>query len=196
MIRVGFDLDGTVVDVSKLYHDFNQWCVRRGVVDRTIDKSKYPFDDQFPGLARSELDAFNESIASRWTKEYPIRPGVQELFKALLEAGVEPVFITARGTIGGYGDYSDAQAIDDTKAMLYKAGLSEYEVYFTNNKVLTMSQNGVSVLIDDSPDELRLAKKSHKIMIFDNEYNRDVEGERIYNFKVKSFMRTLGRVII
>lgn len=109
--------------------------------------------------------------------EAELLEGSLEVIEKLIENGDKVFFVTAR-----------QKAIENiTKEWLKKVGLDKIETYSldgNDSKVLTAKKLNCTYFIEDDPNNAtNLLNEGISVILLDNNYNKDVEGEKLIRVK-------------
>lgn len=174
---VDIDLDGVCADYTSGLLKFLE--LRDGLDLRAIPEpdnynlaksTGWPFRD-----SREFLDAHREAVLDGLYSKLPIYPGVSDALKMLSNNHVHIRIVTHRLFISGL----HRKVVNDTSEWLDKHNIPFMSLCFLGVKDSLIA----NLHIDDSPsiiEELQLAKK--RTLIFDQPYNQDVPGERMYDW--------------
>lgn len=110
-LRIGFDLDGTLADLSSIYHEYEQSIF--GEASDALENNENETDDEQSNKEKLKLaraasnrrDSVWRALRNTpdfWTLLKPIEPGtIRELYEATLANGWEVFFITQRPKTAG-----------------------------------------------------------------------------------------------
>ena len=165
MIRIGIDVDGVILDymnVVRAYAELYDYCDlhKNGIRDREALKVKQRYD-----WTAEELKYFADKYFIELTKVTPFNPLAIEIIKKLRDEGYELCIISNRGLI-----HKEASTI--VEEMFEKSGLI-FDEYFweTSDKTKVCLENGISIIIDDSPNVCEDANKNGITALYFREKN-------------------------
>lgn len=171
-MRIGIDLDNSALEFqghwADRYHEwFNVWV--------------YP--DQWDALTSATHFEDNDewfrwaSVAGVW-RDMPWVPGACGFIDRALTFGHQVMFLTARNDVG---------AIQQTLEWFATIPFSNPSLYRFPAELRTgMSRKSVvpcGIYFDDAPHVLEeLVGAGKNVVVFDRPWNRDVEGQRLYDW--------------
>jgi 5'(3')-deoxyribonucleotidase len=167
---LGVDLDGVCGDHTAAFRRVA--AAELGVdPDSLPDQTTWNFhewglDDQgFLDLHRKGV------LEHRMFRDMPVIDGCADALWRLSDAGVWIRLITHRL----YANWGHAVAVGDTVAWLDAAGIPYRDLCFLGNK----PQVEAHIYVDDAPHNVAaLRAEGNHVVVFDQPYNRDVEGPR------------------
>jgi 5'-nucleotidase len=167
---LGVDLDGVCGDHTAAFRE----VVAR---ERGIDPASLPEQRSWNfyewGLDDEQFDALHRRgiLEHRMFRTMPVIEGCAETLWRLSDAGVWIRLITHRL----YTNWGHAVAVADTVAWLDEHGIPYRDLCFLGQK----PQVEADVYIDDAPHNIAALRGSDSpVIVFDQPYNRDVDGPR------------------
>jgi len=177
MVKIGIDVDGVILDymnVVRAYAELYDYCDlhKNGIRDREALKVKQRYD-----WTPEELKYFADKYFVELTKITPYNPLAIEIITRLKDEGYELYVISNRGLI-----HQEAGTI--VKEMFEKSGLV-FDKYFweTSDKTKVCLENGISIIIDDSPNVCEDAVKNGITALYFREKNSKklLETSKLYD---------------
>jgi 5'-nucleotidase len=167
---LGVDLDGVCGDHTEAFRQVV--AAERGIDPVTLpDQTSWNYyewgldDDTFLALHRRGV------LEHRMFRTMPVIEGAADALWRLSDAGVWIRLITHRL----YANWGHAVAVADTVAWLDASGIPYRDLCFLGNK----PQVEAHVYVDDAPHNIAaLRAEGNDVIVFDQSYNRDVEGPR------------------
>lgn len=135
----------------------------------------------------TDLNFWRENIFD-YAKNNPVIPGASENIKKLREDGHEIFIITARWlTAMDAKIYVDQEAKETGERMrnVVKAWLAKNNIIYDHiifsgeNKEMSILENHIDVMIEDSPSNLMQLSKLTKMICMDWPYNRNIKNDSI-----------------
>lgn len=167
---LGVDLDGVCGDHSEAFR-------RVVAAERGIDPASLPEQRSWNyhewGLDDEEFERLHRVgiLEHRMFRTMPVIPGCAEALWRLSDAGVWIRLITHRL----YANWGHAVAVGDTVAWLDDHGIPYRDLCFLGQK----PQVEADAYIDDAPHNiLALRETGSAVIVFDQPYNRDLDGLR------------------
>ena len=167
---LGVDLDGVVGDYTA--------ALRTVVAERTgVDPESLPLERSWDfrewGLSPEEFEQHHRAavLEHRIFRTMPVMPGAAEALWRLSDAGVWIRIITHRL----YVNWGHATAVADTVAWLDASGIPYRDLCFLGAK----PQVEADCYVEDAPHNVAaLRSTGAHVILFDQPYNRDVDGPR------------------
>lgn len=181
------DLDGVCADYTEA---MRQWLVRAGrmAADTFPDMSKYEMTlaTGWPFSTVEEYkQAHKEAEADHLYATMPVINGVPEALQRLADAHVYIRVVTHRLFVSGQHQI----VVSDTAKWLDDNHIPYMSLCFTGLKD-TMH---ASIHIDDSPANiLALRQAGEHVVVFDQPYNRDLDGPRLRAWNDESVSKLLA----
>lgn len=176
-MNIGIDLDGVCYPFVEDLHAF---AVVSGYDPKTLTwpKSWNFFIDQWGWTMDEYFEVFGEGVRRGrifWDNEP--EPGCVPALTKLRDEGHSVTIITQRDHPDPRISYKMRKA---TLYWLHYANIPHDNVMFTNGR---KSDRGLDVLLDDAPHNIRSHQEAGEpVIIFDQPWNREVEGLRAYNW--------------
>lgn len=177
-MRIGIDIDGVLTDIERAILDYgSKFCYEHNL-PQNIKIGEYEDKDTFYWTVEQSEKFWNEYIIEYFTK-YPPRNFASEVTKQLKKEENEIYIITARN---GWGVPKEQVS----KIQEYtKQWLKENQIYYdkmiftTGSKLPYCKENGIDIMIEDSPTNIADIAKEIPVICFHNAYNAKVEGKNI-----------------
>lgn len=192
---LGVDLDGVVADYENGFRDFV--ASRKNIepasipiaTDWSLTRSGWPIADEAEFL---QLHRDAVTSARLFANLNPIS-GASEALWALSDAGIRIRIVTHRLVV----NFSHAPAVMDTVAFLDTWNIPYRDICFVRDK----ADVGCDLIVDDAPhniEALRAARGDDAAMVYDQPYNRHIQGLRARNWSdvVSEVSRRTGRDIM
>jgi 5'(3')-deoxyribonucleotidase len=171
---LGVDLDGVCGDHTAAFR--RVVAAERGVDAASLpDQTTWNFhewgldDDAFLEVHRRGV------LEHRMFRDMPVMDGCADALWRLSDAGVWIRLITHRL----YANWGHAVAVGDTVAWLDDSAIPYRDLCFLGHK----PQVEAHVYVDDAPHNVAaLRAQGNVVIVFDQPYNRDLEGPRAHNW--------------
>lgn len=178
-MNIGIDIDGVLLDFereavnlgTKMSVEEN-WPIK-------IDLNKYWEVEAF-GWTQEQADKFWNRYLVKYVVESPARMFSQEIIEKLQQEENNIYIITARDEYGMPQEYyGKMQQL--TKDWLNKQNIKYDKLIFAKGeeKLQQCLENNIDVMIEDSPDNIQNISKQIKVIKYDCQYNKEVNGENI-----------------
>ena len=177
---IGVDLDGVVADYESRFREVAAEImgeeVRRFPPARnwSLIESGWPFQDDAHFLAVHRQAVAEHGLFRRLA---PIE-GASEALWRMSDAGIRIRIVTHRLVV----NFSHASAVGDTVNWLDDKRIPYRDLCFVRDK----AEVGADLYVDDSPHNIRALREARgddSAMVFDQLYNRHVDGLRAYNWE-------------
>ena len=178
-MNIGIDIDGVLTNYEREALDYaTKMCV----------EEKWPINIKLNEYNEQKAFDWNEEQAMKfWNKylikyfsETPVRTFAPEVIEKLRQEGDKIFIITARDN---YGVPSEACGKEQeiTKKWLDSNNIKYEKLIFSKDedKLKQCIQNNVDIMIEDSPKNIEKISKQIKVIKFDCQYNKRVNGENI-----------------
>jgi 5'-nucleotidase len=171
---LGVDLDGVCGDHTAAFR--RVVAAEQGIDPATLpDQTTWSFhewgldDEGFLAMHRLGV------LEYRMFRDMPVIEGCADALWRLSDAGVWIRLITHRL----YANWGHAVAVGDTVAWLDASGIPYRDLCFLGNK----PQVEADVYVDDAPHNVAgLRAEGNDVIVFDQPYNRDVDGFRAHDW--------------
>jgi 5'(3')-deoxyribonucleotidase len=171
---LGVDLDGVCGDHTAAFR--RVVAAERDVDPGSLpDQSTWSFhewgldDEGFLEMHRTGV------LDHRMFRDMPVMEGCADALWRLSDAGVWIRLITHRL----YANWGHAVAVGDTVAWLDASGIPYRDLCFLGNK----PQVEAHIYVDDAPHNIAaLRAEGNEVIVFDQPYNRDVDGPRAHDW--------------
>lgn len=172
---IAFDIDGCVnnikEDIIKFGKDFFDATV-------TFEPSGYYLREIYKGATDEQYDLFWEKYGYIIYTNSP-KKDFPQIVQLLRRYGIPACYITTRNKEKYFNN------IDfDTITLNW---LREYEillpVHYRKDKDVAVVDYGVSLIVEDKPQNIEKLQKVTNVIIFDHPYNRMIAGDRIFCWK-------------
>lgn len=198
---IGFDIDDTMTDVESYeYNMLQEWCEhveKCGRYTGVINRSSVTFEGRYPNLDYMQQKRFLDWYFPKQVNEAPFRKYVKELFDMLHEKGYKVYIITRRDSLYD-GKYTGAMMKEDTITRFKNEGINYDRIFFAcTNKLKTMEENNVDILVDDSPMNLMQVSTKRPAIVITTSYNTGLVGRNIYrihDFEPNNFISLIENI--
>jgi 5'-nucleotidase len=167
---LGVDLDGVCGDYTRALRDVV--AQHRGIAPDDLPL-EHSWDFAEWGMSAAEFDELHRTavVEHRMFRSMPAISGAADALWRLSDAGVWIRIITHRL----YGNWGHAIAVGDTVAWLDAVGIPYRDLCFLGAK----PQVDADCYVEDAPHNIAaLRERGAFVVVFDQPYNRDVEGPR------------------
>lgn len=178
-MNIGIDIDGVLTDLEKATINFGtKMCVEEKWPIK-IDLSKYWEVETFK-WTQEQADKFWNRYLVKYVEESPSRMFAQEIIEKLQQEENNIYIITARNEYGMPLEYYGKMQ-ELTKEWLNKQNIKYDKLIFAKDeeKLQQCIENGITVMIEDSPSNIKNISSKIKVIKFDCQYNKQVSGENI-----------------
>lgn len=171
-MRIGIDIDGVLVDIERFMIDYGtKYCYENNI--SYYVEEEYDVEKAF-NIPIEEADKMWKKIIEFYVTKYPIRFFAKEVIDSLKENN-EIYIITARNDEELYGKMEEF-----TKKWLSDNEVKYDKLIFTKGSKLPYCiENGIDIMIEDSPKNIKDISSKLPVLCFNCSYNRNVEGENI-----------------
>lgn len=177
-MNIGIDIDGVLTDLQKATIDYGtKMCVDENWPIK-IDLNEYDEAKKFNWTEEQEEKFWNKYLV-KYVTESPTREFVPEIIEKLQQEGNTIYLITARAEDGMETEH-DGQMKQLTKQWLASKNIKYEKIIFAKNKLPHCIENNIDIMIEDSPQNILQLSEKIKVIKFDCEYNKHVDGENIY----------------
>ena len=178
-MNIGIDIDGVLTDLEKAIIDFGtkmsveeKWPIK-------IDVSKY-WEVEALEWTQEQADKFWNKYLVEYVVESKPRMFSEEIIEMLKKEENNIYIITARNEYGMPPEYYGKMQ-ELTREWLKNQDIKYDKLIFTRDseKLHQCIENNVEIMIEDSPNNIEDISKKIKVIKFDCQYNRQVNGENI-----------------
>lgn len=178
-MNIGIDIDGVLTDLERMTIDFGtKMCVEENY-PININLNEYYEIKKF-GWTEEQAERFWNMYLVKYVTESNPRAFAQEIIGKLQKEGNKIYLITARNEYGMPPEYY-GQMQQLTKKWLNAQNIKYEKLIFAKNeeKLPQCLENRIDVMIEDSPDNIKNISNKIKVIKFDCQYNKHVNGENI-----------------
>ena len=170
-------MDGCLIDIAKFIADYGIKFCYENKIDYHIKEEEYD-EAKALGISGENAEKFWNKYLPYYATEYAPREFAAEVIKKL-KTNNEIYIITARNEEGLPKEvYGKMQAL--VKEWLAKNQIEYDKLIFTvGSKLPYCLENGIDIMVEDSPRNLTDIGAKIPVLCFDNPYNRKIEGENI-----------------
>ncbi len=176
-MKIGIDIDGVLTDIARFVLDYGtKFCYENNI--------KYKLkDDEYDetkalGIQEEQMEKFWNTYLGLYATQYPTREFASEAIKQLKKDN-EIYIITARNEDGlpkeTYGTMQTMvkKWLEDSKIVYDKL------IFTRGSKLPYCLENGIDIMIEDSPKNIMDISSKLSVFCFDNPYNKKVAGNNI-----------------
>ena len=178
-MNIGIDIDGVLTDLEKAIIDFGtkmsveeKWPIK-------IDVSKY-WEVEALEWTQEQADKFWNKYLVEYVVESKPRMFSEEIIEMLKKEENNIYIITARNEYGMPPEYYGKMQ-ELTREWLKNQDIKYDKLIFARDseKLHQCIENNVEIMIEDSPNNIEDISKKIKVIKFDCQYNKQVNGENI-----------------
>ncbi len=178
-MNIGIDIDGVLTDLEKAIIDFGtkmsveeKWPIK-------IDVSKY-WEVEALEWTQEQADKFWNKYLVEYVVESKPRMFSKEIIEILKKEENNIYIITARNEYGMPPEYYGKMQ-ELTREWLKNQDIKYDKLIFARDseKLHQCIENNVEIMIEDSPNNIEDISKKIKVIKFDCQYNKQVNGENI-----------------
>lgn len=178
-MNIGIDIDGVLTDLEKAIIDFGtkmsveeKWPIK-------IDVSKY-WEVEALEWTQEQADKFWNKYLVEYVVESKPRMFSEEIIEMLKKEENNIYIITARNEYGMPPEYYGKMQ-ELTREWLKNKDIKYDKLIFARDseKLHQCIENNVEIMIEDSPNNIEDISKKIKVIKFDCQYNKQVNGENI-----------------
>lgn len=181
---IGFDIDDTITDADDYCNELlNEFLIHQKGLSPyrgPIRSDKYPLEERYPGLEPTLIKEFNTFWFPRMVNSVPVRDGVHDLFKALINEGYKIHIITRRDRDYTKSVYTGTMMVENTFAWFNKNHLKFDRITFSAfDKLDVCKKHNVDVLVEDSPANILRVSQELPVVVPEHDYNKFLIGTNI-----------------
>lgn len=178
-MNIGIDIDGVLTDLEKAIIDFGtkmsveeKWPIK-------INVSKY-WEVEALEWTQEQADKFWNKYLVEYVVESKPRMFSEEIIEMLKKEENNIYIITARNEYGMPPEYYGKMQ-ELTREWLKNQDIKYDKLIFARDseKLHQCIENNVEIMIEDSPNNIEDISKKIKVIKFDCQYNKQVNGENI-----------------
>ena len=178
-MNIGIDIDGVLTDLEKAIIDFGtkmsveeKWPIK-------IDVSKY-WEVEALEWTQEQADKFWNKYLVEYVVESKPRMFSEEIIEMLKKEENNIYIITARNEYGMPPEYYGKMQ-ELTREWLKNQDIKYDKLIFARDseKLHQCIENNVEIMIEDSPNNIEDISKKIKVIKFDCQYKKQVNGENI-----------------
>ena len=178
-MNIGIDIDGVLTDIEKFMIDYGtKFCLEEGL-EINIKQIDYSELITF-NWTQEQADRFWERYFTGYVLNEPHRKFAPDVINKLRKQGNKIYIITARDEYGLSKEYyGKIQQL--TKEWLGKQNITYDKLIFAKDeeKILQCLENNIDIMIEDSPRNINDISRKVKVIKYDCQYNKNVEGPNI-----------------
>lgn len=186
---IGFDFDDTMTDtVDYVYEMFKFWwdsIKHKGNYTGTYIRTEYYIENRFTGITELEKRQFMSWYWSTVSKNAPVRRGLAETVKELHEYGYDVHIVTRRSTVFDKSmNLTGPMVRIETENWLRGNNVMVDKIHYNcTNKLQTMKEHGIDVLVDDEGRNITMVAKERPVIIVDSPWNQQIDLSNTYRIK-------------
>lgn len=173
------DIDGVLTDLERMALDFGtKMCVEENIPIE-LNLSKYWEIEKYNWTKEQEELFWNKNLVPYVVESNP-RKFAPQILEKLQEEGNKIFIITARNESGMPPEY-EGKMQELTKKWLLDNNIKYKKLIFTDdtNKLKNCIENNIDVMVEDSPINIKNISQKIKVIKFDCQYNKDIDGKNI-----------------
>ena len=176
-MKIGIDIDGVLADIARFTVDYGtKFRYDNNIYTETKD-DEYN-EAKALGLTYEQAELFWNTYLELYATKYPARDFAAEVISKLRQ-NHEIYIITARNEDGlppeTYGTMQNM-----VKKWLMDEKIEYDKLIFTEgSKLPYCMENGVDIMIEDAPFNVKDISAKIPVLCFDNPYNKTIEGNNI-----------------
>ena len=178
-MNIGVDIDGVLTDLERMALDFGtKMCVEENIPIE-LNLSKYWEIEKYNWTKEQEELFWNKNLVPYVVESNP-RKFAPQILEKLQEEGNKIFIITARNESGMPPEY-EGKMQELTKKWLLDNNIKYKKLIFTDdtNKLKNCIENNIDVMVEDSPINIKNISQKIKVIKFDCQYNKDIDGKNI-----------------
>lgn len=178
-MNIGIDIDGVLTDLERMEIDY---ATKMSIEENwpiIINLTEYDETKTF-NWTEEQAEKFWNKYLVEYVSESRPRMFATEIIEKLQQDGNKIYIITARNESGMPKEYyGKMQQL--TKKWLETQNIKYEKLIFAANeeKLPQCLQNKIDVMIEDSPNNIKNISNKIKVIKFDCQYNKNVNGENI-----------------
>lgn len=177
-MKIGIDIDGVLTDVERATLDYGTKFCHEHNLPQNIKIGGQEAEEVFGWTLEQSEKFWNQYIIEYFTN-YPPRAFASEVINQLKKEGNEIYIITARNKWGVPKEHV-GKVQEHTKEWLKKNQIDYDKILFTKgSKLPYCKENGIDIMIEDSPTNIVELEKEIPVICFHSNYNAQVEGKNI-----------------
>ena len=179
-MKIGIDLDGVVIDSEttfRTYEEIFDIDILNG--NNLINREEPKFQARYNWTKEQEELFWNKNLVPYVVESNP-RKFAPQILEKLQEEGNKIFIITARNESGMPPEY-EGKMQELTKKWLLDNNIKYKKLIFTDdtNKLKNCIENNIDVMVEDSPINIKNISQKIKVIKFDCQYNKDIDGKNI-----------------
>lgn len=178
-MNIGIDIDGVLIDLERMEIDYATKISIEENWPIIINLTEYDETKTF-NWTEDQAEKFWNKYLVKYVSESRPRMFAPEIIEKLQQDGNKIYIITARNESGMPKEYY-GQMQQLTKKWLETQNIKYEKLIFAANeeKLPQCLQNKIDVMIEDSPNNIKNIANKIKVIKFDCQYNKNVNGENI-----------------
>ena len=178
-MKIGIDIDGVLVDLERYVIDYGtKMCVEKQL-PINLRLNEYWEVKKFSWTDEQEEEFWNKYLENYVLKTRP-REFAKEVIDKLRKENNKIYIITARNE-EGLPPESYGRMQEFTKKWLQDNEIKYDEIIFASDteKLEQCLKNDINIMIEDSPNNILNISSKIKVIKYDCQYNKNIEGENI-----------------
>ena len=182
-MRIGIDIDGVLTNLEQFVADyFTKFCVEKNI-DYKLGEIDYEPYKTF-NVSKEQEEEFWLEYLEFYALNEKARPFATDIIKKLKEDGHEIYVITARWLTNRQN--AEGQKMREIVSnWLAESNIIYDKLIFSKadkeNKVQEIVENNIDLMIEDSPNNIKMLSKIVPIICYNAEYNKNCVGDNIYH---------------
>lgn len=178
-MNIGIDIDGVLTDLERVTIDYGvKMCIEENW-PINLNVNKYWAKEVFNWTEEQVRKFWNRNLV-KYVSESSSREFAKDIIEKLQQEGHEIYIITARnGSDLPEEYYGKMQEL--TKTWLEKQNIKYKKIIFASNKekLSQCIENNIDIMIEDCPDNILEISNKIKVIKYDCQYNKEINGENI-----------------
>ncbi len=186
-MNIGIDIDGVLTNMRKFEIEEGIKYCEKTKIGGLVNSDAYSSTDMFNWDEETDFDFWKENIF-KYAETGEVMEGAANNTKKLKEDGHKLYIITARwlandeeNAITKNNNEIREKMRETVKGWLRKNNIEYDKIIFSGeDKSKHIIENKIDIMIEDSPNNLKQLSKLTKMICMDWNYNKEVDGEKIY----------------
>ena len=176
-MRIGIDIDGVLTDLAKFVADYGTKFCYENSIEFAIKTDEYD-EAKALGISSKDAEKFWNKYLPYYVEKYNPREFANVVIAKLKEKH-EIYIVTARNEYGLPPKYYGLMQEMVLKWLKSNNIVYDKIIFTKESKLSYCIENGIDVLIDDSPSNILDVSTKIPVLCFDNPYNKNIAGKNI-----------------